>query len=386
MKVEEIFDRIAEVRLLKKLSDRGNLLFVGEEETIKYLHNFFDRNNTNSHYDYYRWHENLNDFNYNCDSLSTYKAIIVASINNEHFIFDRLKQELEKFSLEIPILKLFSDLFVNVASDRPLLQVSDDKFITPKIAYAIASTARSGSTVLCKALTATQIAGFPEEHLRQPSQILTQNCHFDCVKYMRTLMTYQITENGVFGTKFISHFLPTRYQSDSNFKEILSQFNFIYIIRRDKIAQAASGYIAQKTKTWHIDTDERYKAYQASLNEINIEDADLEKLHSYYRWILEEERFWEAFFEKRQISPLVIEYEQFVESPERQVNKILKYLKIIDEDRVKVLNRYQYKLYQIAKKFKILGDDRAIAIKLKSKKLQSNLSKVLIQKYKEKYS
>lgn len=386
MKVEEIFDRIAEVRLLKKLSDRGNLLFVSEEETIQYLQNFFARSNTNSHYDYYCLSENSDGFNYSRDDLLNYQAIIVASIDDEHFIFDRLKQKLEQLNLETPILKLFSDLFVNVASDRPLLQASDSKFIVPKIAYAIASTARSGSTVLCKALTATQIAGFPEEHLRQPSQVLTQNCHFDCLRYLRNLMTYRTTENGVFGTKFISHFFPFREQNNLDLDEILARFNFIYLIRRDKIAQAASGYIAQKTKTWHIDTDKRYKAYQASLNEIKIKDADLEKLHSYYQWLLQEECFWEEFFDQRQISPLVIEYEQFVASPEQHINKVLKYLKIIDEDRVKVLNRYQYKLHQIAKKFKIIGDDRAIAIKIKSKKLQSNLSKVLIQKYKEKYS
>jgi LPS sulfotransferase NodH len=384
--VENIFDRLSEARLLKTLIfKQGKLFFVGDEETIRYLKNFFQKNNPTNNYGYYCWHQKLNKLDYEIDELSAYQAIIIASIDNEHLIFERLKKELKNVNLATPIVKLFSDVFVNLMSGRQLLQTSDCDLVPPKISYAIATTPRSGSTALSNALAATGIAGFPKEHLRFPSQVLAQNCQFDYVRYLQILMTHRTTENGVFGTKFISHFFKSHSQSSYDFKEILDRFHFVYLIRRDKLAQATSVLVAQKTKTWHISSNKKYQDYQAKLTELDIQDSELEKLHILHQNILTQERFWESFFEQHQISPLVIEYEQFLESPEEQVNKILKYLKIIDIDRIKILNKYQYKMYQIAKYLKIFSDDDLIGIRLKNKKIQSNLSSLLMKKYQEKY-
>jgi hypothetical protein len=166
----------------------------------------------------------------------------------------------------------------------------------------------------------------------------------------------------------------------------MAQFKFIYLIRRDKLSQAASALVAQKTQTWHIDTESKYKDYQASLDRLKVEISDLEDLHKRYQLLLQQEAFWEKFFEQHQISPLKIEYEQFAKIPEKEVNQILQYLGIIERDRIKILNRYQYKLYRLIKNIRLFGDDQKIIIKLKSKKLPSNFSKKLIESYKEKYS
>ncbi|NJP19452.1 MAG: hypothetical protein HC763_11235 [Hydrococcus sp. CRU_1_1] len=214
--VDSIFQQItAEIPLLKRLTDRGKLLFVGDQETIQYLQNLFEPRNRHSSYHYYCWQEGRDSLE--CDRprdssfvdpdlLSTYQAIVVSSVYNEHMIFDWVNQQMSQFQLTIPILKLFSDIFVNFMSGRPLLETNKKEIVYPKISYAIATTPRSGSTVLSGTLGATKIAGFPKEHLRFPSQTLAQHCRFDYVRYLEVLMQYQTTENSVFGTKFIGHF------------------------------------------------------------------------------------------------------------------------------------------------------------------------------------
>lgn len=384
---ESIFNQItAEVPLLKKLLDRGKLLFVGDEETIRYLQNLFDPRNSHSSYDYYCWQEGIKALDIDGNLLSTYQAIVVSSIDNEHIIFDWICQELKRFESEVPTFKLFSDIFVNLMLNRPLLQTSEQEIVYPKIAYAIATTPRSGSTVLSAALAATKLAGFPKEHLRFHTQTLAQNCQFDYVRYLEILMHYQSTENSVFGTKFIGHFFQRHYKTSFDFNRLLDRFNFIYLRRQNKIAQATSILIGQKTKTWHINSNKKYQKYQNQLSQIQIEDSDLEQLHYQHQSILSQERFWERFFDEHKIAPLIIEYEQFIEAPEEQINRVLKYLKIINEDRVKVVDKYQYKLYQMANKLNIFDLYKKIPISLGNKKIQSSFSKILMQKYKEKYS
>jgi trehalose 2-sulfotransferase len=386
MQAAEIFDHLSEVPLLRKLIDFERLFFVGDRETIEYLQNFFEQRKKGDRHDYYCWQEGIQTFNVDRETLLDYQAIIVASIDNEHIIYWWLTQELAKIQSELLVLKLFSDLFVNSLSESQLLKRSHERLTSPKIAYAIVSTARSGSTALCKALSDTKIAGFPQEHIRQPTQILTQNANFNWVDCLKVLMSNLTTENGVFGTKFISHYFKQHYENfPDDFDELITRFKFIYLIRRDKLSQAASASIAQKTQTWHIDTASKYKDYQASLERLKVEASDLEDLHKRYQLLLQQEAFWKDFFERHQISPLTIEYEQFAKTPEQQVNQILQYLEIIDRDRIKILNRYQYKLYRLTKNLRLFGDDQKIIIKLKSKKLPSSFSQKLIQSYKEKY-
>jgi effector-binding domain-containing protein len=96
--VENIFDRLSEARLLKTLIfKQGKLFFVGDEETIRYLKNFFQKNNPTNNYGYYCWHQKLNKLDYEIDELSAYQAIIIASIDNEHLIFERLKKGASHF-------------------------------------------------------------------------------------------------------------------------------------------------------------------------------------------------------------------------------------------------------------------------------------------------
>ena len=66
-------------------------------------------------------------------------------------------------------------------------------------------------------------------------------------------MSYQVTSNGVFSTKFISHYLQDLQKTKFDFKLLFKNLDkFIYLVRKDTLAQAISIVLANKTKIWHI--------------------------------------------------------------------------------------------------------------------------------------
>jgi LPS sulfotransferase NodH len=363
MEVTEIFQSIQENQFLQKLSFREKILFIGEEETTSYLNNYFDSCHQNQGKSYCNWEEKFEEELFLApQQLITYQAVIVASTKNEQIIFEIVSNQIASLNLNVPVLRLFTDLFVNFMSGQKLLQTSDYEIRLPKISYAIVTTPRSGSNFLCSILNSTNIAGYPKEHLRQASLDLAKHCHFDYIRLLQILMTYQVTPNGVFGTKFISHFLKdfqqTKFEFDRIFKSISK---YIYLVRRDKIAQAVSIIIAQKTNVWHIDHQNQQFNYQAKLQTINIDENLLNRVHHVYKSLQRGEISLTKLFENYRISPLLIEYEELLENKEEQLQKILDYLEI------------NYSKEQI------------INSKSSFQKTSSNLSQQIINRYKEKY-
>jgi LPS sulfotransferase NodH len=365
MSVETVFNRLSETKLLDKLTQKTRLGFVGDTETTRYLKSFFDPKGK-SGYRYFACQPELSNGNLEqhlaTEQISKCNAVIVASVQDESKLFEQVKLYTEQQELKLPVLQLFSDVFVNLMSGRDLLTSNNLEVQPPKLSYAIVSTPRSGSTFLCNALQSTQIAGFPDEHLREPSLMLARDCHFDYLKYLQVLMSYQVTDNGVFGTKLISHFLKEHQEINPDFNPGTIFDKFVYLIRRDKIAQAVSRFVAEKTNIWDIkkyDKD-RQEQYQEKLQEIKIEDPQLARVHQFYLSLIEEERYLEKMFNQNKISPLVIEYEDVETDIQGYINKILNYLGV-------------------------LKDQQSITVNLPDKKLRSQLSETIISKYKEKY-
>ncbi|MBO9997394.1 MAG: hypothetical protein J7641_00055 [Cyanobacteria bacterium SID2] len=197
--------------LLQKLKNTGNILFVGERSSLNVLERYLT---TSVYPNSYIWESQLEDFLESCNLSFGYEAVAIASVKDEHALFDRVSDLLISKEIQIPVLKLFSDIFVNSMTGRELLTRSDCEFTPPKLAYAIVSTPRCGTTLLCSLLESTGVAGYPKEHLQRPSQLLTLQCRLDWVRYIQMLMTHNTTPNGVFGTKIISHFLQEHQKSE----------------------------------------------------------------------------------------------------------------------------------------------------------------------------
>ncbi|MGL5877673.1 MAG: Stf0 family sulfotransferase [Xenococcaceae cyanobacterium] len=364
MEIATIFNNLAEINFLEKLAQEKNLIFIGETDTINYLQTCLAKiNPLNSNYYFLANTKLKQDLTNNRDRLDDRDAIIIASATNENVLNRELQKLLTELKINLPLLRLFADVFVNLMLNRHLLDISKYQINSPKISYAILTTPRSGSTFLCATLQSTQIAGFPTEHLRQPSAVLSQYCGFDYLRYLQAIKNFKVTSNEVFGTKIISHFLQVFEKDRSNFETVCQKefSKFIYLIRRDKIAQAVSIFLAQKTDVWHICSEQQCKNYAERLKQINFKDSHLEEIHQNYLFLRKQEAYLEKLIETYKIFPLVMEYEKLVENTEEEINKALKYLGIIDDrDRVKNISSHV-------------------------KKLPSNLSVKLVRAYQEKY-
>ncbi|MCU0552958.1 MAG: Stf0 sulfotransferase family protein [Leptolyngbya sp. Prado105] len=359
-----ILKQVATTRLLDQFLIVEPILFVGDSETLPFLKEHLQDKSaavevTTSHH-FWTWQPETSQGELAAIAPSN-TAIVVASLFNEQKIFDEIQGK-----TAVPVVRLFADVFTNLVAERPWFNPVEDESELPALSYAILTTPRSGSTYLCELLRATQRAGNPTEHLRQVSVTLSQSCGFDYLRFLRAQMKFQTTPNGVFGTKFISHFLFDLQGCSSqsgHFDDIFKQYisKFVYLIREDKVAQAVSAVVAKKTKIWHIFRDEKQQAYQQQTQTLTVDDNDLEAVHRVYQSLINQEAQFEKLIDTYQLSPLVLHYEQLASNPEPHLTKLLAYLDI-STDGLDLVN-----------------------LKTKSQRLQNDFSQMLIDSYNQKY-
>lgn len=328
MTLVKTLQAVEETQLLTKLSSYDRLIFIGEPEILAYIQKFIHNIRQIDH-NYYCELTLDNTALSNVD-LEKYQAIIVASFKNENSIFEEVKQKLKTLELNIPILELFGDIFINLICQKYLLQPTLNEQQKPKLSYAIFTTPRSGSTYLCELLNSTKIAGYPTEHLRLATQELACNCNFDYFRLLNNLMQCRITNNSVFGTKFISHFLFDLQRAKPDFKQIFNYIDkFILLVRKDKIAQAVSIVLAHQTNIWHLHNNNKNIDYQSKLRDITINNDLLADVEQKYTAITNQEARLKKILENNQVKPLEIIYEDIVANPKLQINKILDFLEIV---------------------------------------------------------
>ncbi|HKQ17614.1 MAG TPA: Stf0 family sulfotransferase [Solirubrobacterales bacterium] len=229
----------------------------------------------------------------------------------------------------------------------------------PERSYLVCSTPRSGSTLVCKALRDTGVAGRPEEYFEalrstgrprrpeeyfagvddrsifdelgepedggQPPAAWSRNAYD---RYLEWAMEQGTTENGVFGAKLMWQYLGDfvgllrgipEYRG-LPLTEILPaafpELTFVRVVRANKIRQAVSLWKAVQTASWSDRGGEQAPSeeapYRAYLEEMKPQ------LRFHYRaishlldQILVAEANWDAFFEHTRIRPILVLYENF---------------------------------------------------------------------------
>ena len=251
--------------------------------------------------------------------------------------------------------------------------------MTPQRSYLVCATPRSGSTLVCHALSETGVAGRPEEYFealrhsgrpRRPEEYFLgvddQSIHdhlgeraigseppprsplwsraaYD--RYLDWAFEAGTTENDVFGAKlmwgyfgdFVSLLRNVPEYRDLPLAELLPavfpDLTFVRVIRANKLRQAVSLWKAVQTATWRED--------QASAKAASVEDDDAPpyrtfieehrpQLRFHYRAIahlleqlLVEEASWDAFFEHCGIKPVLVLYENFAADYETSTLNLL---------------------------------------------------------------
>lgn len=329
MELAKIFQAIEETQFLKLLSSQSRLFFVGNAAPLTYIKKFlsqFPDSNDNYYYELpTQTVAKLPHFT----EINRYQAIVVVSLADETALQSQISQQFANI-VHPPILRLFSDIFVNRLCGRQLLQPSSPMPDKAQKSYAILTTPRSGSTYFCDLLDSTAIAGHPAEHIRLATQELSLHCNFDYLNLLGNLMAHRTTSNGVFGTKLISHFLFELKRAKPSFRAIFKEIDyFILLIRQDKVAQAVSLFLAQTTEIWHIHNNANKASYQSILDEIEINDALLDEVEQKVIFFEQQEARLKRILANHNIEPLIVVYEDILQDASAEVNRVLDFLGIV---------------------------------------------------------
>ncbi|WP_156690040.1 Stf0 family sulfotransferase [Mycobacterium sp. Marseille-P9652] len=215
--------------------------------------------------------------------------------------------------------------------------------------YVIASTPRSGSSLLAAGLVATGVAGRPEEYFT-PDHIgaykedlrLPVNCSWG--EYLAKVMAFAATENGVRGVKIHWRHVVTLAQAlgmvgDPGIvlEKLFPAAVFVNIVRGDKRAQALSLFRAETTGEWF-----RARGSSRSVRPWGLymarptpgeAAADLTGVAPTYEQITEIERIlgaeqaaWIDYFTTRRRTVLTVRYEELDANYSAEIARVLQFL------------------------------------------------------------
>lgn len=176
----------------------------------------------------------------------------------------------------------------------------------PRSRFIIAITPRSGSSYLCDRMRKTQRLGRPEEVLGRLSinNRLKNIPGRTADEYLRHAVRVKRTANDVAGLK-ASWFQFENFIAAMDDRAYLAGFKYIYLTRRDLVAQAVSLYKATASSVFHSDKQHD----DAALNRLNALQYDYDAIQYWYAHIVAQEQGWQRFFYRHRIFPLCISYE-----------------------------------------------------------------------------
>lgn len=184
-------------------------------------------------------------------------------------------------------------------------------------AFAIVCSPRSGSQYLSREMTNFGL-GHPLEHIRPQVIDLMKALEggrvgrFDFTDWFASIMAFG-TENGVFGTKLISHFIrdieinatPREW---AMFSEFLARIPAIYLVRENKLLQALSRDRAKATRRYHLFDEKKRSDY---VNESSEWTYDFERIGREVKALHQEEGYLAGILQtlSRTADTLVLPYE-----------------------------------------------------------------------------
>ena len=220
----------------------------------------------------------------------------------------------------------------------------------PIRSYFVCATPRSGSTVLCRSLAATGVAGRPEEYFerlrhsglpREPREYFEGRddpgvlellppsrtgdpAASELDRVLPDCLARGTTPNGVFGAKLMWGYfddLLARLGTtpDGPAVETLEArfgpLGWIHVTRADKIAQAVSLWRAVQTRAWSATDNPQTEPVYDARGIAHLRDL-----------LIEEDAAWRRWFEEKGVRPLVVGYERFAADHTATLRGVLAHL------------------------------------------------------------
>ena len=239
--------------------------------------------------------------------------------------------------------------------------------MTPMLSYLVCATPRSGSTLLCRALDQTGVAGHPKEYFealsrsglpRRPHEYFDPQRHANIVErlafrempegtaepnplwhpdtydqYVEWALAAGTTPNGVFGAKLMWGYLGDFAEllrgidgmAQRTLPDLLARvfpgLRYVRITRENKVRQAVSLWKAVQTQTWKQEAGEEVRPAvepQFSFRAINF----------LVRQLTAHDASWDAYFLGLGQEPLRLTYEELAQSTDAMIARVLDYLGI----------------------------------------------------------
>jgi trehalose 2-sulfotransferase len=224
-----------------------------------------------------------------------------------------------------------------MTENKPIRSMTDARLDfthgTPmRQSYIVASSPRSGSTYFCRLLGQSGLLGTPSEVLNPGFDLKGFKNRFKAsspADYIAELISRRTAKSGVFGLKaHFENFEAFRKEYPA-LLDVLSPVTYIYVNRRDRVAQAVSMARALQTNQWSSQGQEgkkpelRYnrELIANAMKEVELQDAG-----------------WLNWFKANNITPFRLTYEDLLADPAGTVQRVVEHLGVqnAERDEVKV--------------------------------------------------
>jgi LPS sulfotransferase NodH len=218
----------------------------------------------------------------------------------------------------------------------------------PKLSYVVCTAPRTGSSLLCAALAGTGAAGRPAEyfdvHPHNEQYWRKRLAIRDDAEYFGRVLAAGTTANGVFGFKLHWHQTPALMAKlsaasdntelkatapagmDEKLRRCLGETRYIWLRRKNSVAQAISYYRASKTDIWRSPAHGPQPPAPAQPVAFDFDAID--------KLVDDVERFdrsWYGFFMQHRLRALIVIYEDFIGAYETTIRGALAYLGLTDQ-------------------------------------------------------
>jgi trehalose 2-sulfotransferase len=200
----------------------------------------------------------------------------------------------------------------------------------PTTSYLVCASQRSGTTMLCRALADTGIAGCPDEYFLAVDDADTPGWYCwedgpfgrahnarDREHYLEIAYELGSTSNGTFGAKLMWNNVPwavAKFQEMPRFggldraavfRAAFPNLHVVHVIRRDHVRQAVSWARMAQDGVWVVSDDEPARPTGSP-------QYDFDLINGLEGRIVESERGWHELFGEFGLSPFEVVYEDFV--------------------------------------------------------------------------
>jgi len=178
--------------------------------------------------------------------------------------------------------------------------------------YAICTSGRSGSNLLCQYLSGTGVLGNPLEYFNGSGRRLLGYPEYpdDPSRQIDWILAEGATPNGIYGLKIFPAQVEL-IEKSIRWTELLPNLRFGLLKRRDILGQALSAVRALQTEQWRSSMPARGPTIY-----------DSAQIYERLQFAARDYARWDIFFARKAVAPTIIVYEDLLADPQSAVDQV----------------------------------------------------------------